>query len=152
MAQGKRPRARVTMLIKAPPHAVYRAFMDPTSLSAFWLSSASGPLRVGEPVEWCFMVAGATDRPVATRLIEGEHIAWRWSDGAVQIDLEPFDDGTAITLIAEGFPGDPEAQAEAALNATEGFCIVLCDLKTWLESGASAGLTRAKARLIDARG
>jgi uncharacterized protein YndB with AHSA1/START domain len=151
MAQGKRPRARVTMLVNAPLHAVYEAFVDPASLSTFWLASASGPLRVGEPVDWCFLVAGAMDSPVATRLVEDEHIAWRWSDGAVRIDLETFDDGTAITLIADDFPGDPDAQAEAALNATEGFCIVLCDLKTWLESGLSAGLTRAKARLIEAR-
>lgn len=33
-------------------------------------------------------------------------------------------------------------------GATEGFSIVLCDLKTLLESGRSAGLVRDKARLI----
>jgi hypothetical protein len=30
----------------------------------------------------------------------------------------------------------------------EGFAIVLCDLKTLLETGESAGLVRAKAELI----
>ncbi|MDP3176121.1 MAG: SRPBCC domain-containing protein [Phenylobacterium sp.] len=151
MAHDERPRARVTMLIKAPAQAVFGAFIDPAVLAKFWLSSASAPLSVGEPVEWRFMVDGATARPVATRLVVDEHIAWRWSDGTVQIDLAPFDGGTAITVINEGFPGDQNAQMEAALDATEGFCIVLCDLKTLLESGRSAGLTRAKAQLIEAR-
>ena len=36
------------------------------------------------------------------------------------------------------------------MNATEGFSIVLCDLKTFLESGKSANLVRAKAELIAA--
>jgi hypothetical protein len=36
------------------------------------------------------------------------------------------------------------------VNATEGFTIVLCDLKTLLESGRSANLVRSKAALIAA--
>lgn len=38
----------------------------------------------------------------------------------------------------------------AATGAVEGFAIVLCDLKTLLETGQSAGLVRAKAELISA--
>lgn len=37
---------------------------------------------------------------------------------------------------------------EQAVNATEGFSIVLCDLKTFLETGRSANLVRDKAKLI----
>jgi hypothetical protein len=39
---------------------------------------------------------------------------------------------------------------EQVVNATEGFSIVLCDLKILLESGQSANLVRAKAELIAA--
>ena len=35
-----------------------------------------------------------------------------------------------------------------AANLAEGFAIVLCDLKTLLESGRSANLVRDKAELI----
>jgi hypothetical protein len=34
------------------------------------------------------------------------------------------------------------------VNATEGFSIVLCDLKVLLESGHSANLVKDKAQLI----
>jgi hypothetical protein len=47
----------------------------------------------------------------------------------------------ALTLRTVGQP----------LAATEGFAIVLADLKTLLESGTSAGITSAKAKLIALR-
>lgn len=139
------------MYVEAPPERVYSAFVEPEFLTRFWLSEASGPLRVGQAVDWSFMVAGAQDTVTATRLDPHKQIAWQWSDGAVQIDLEAFAGGTAITLIQDEFSGGVEEQVEAALNGTEGFSIVLCDLKTLLESGKSAGLTKSKARLIEAR-
>lgn len=140
------------MLIRAPRSAVYRAFVEPEGLTGFWLASSSGPLRLGAVVHWEFLVPGAAAETTATRLDADRTIAWSWSDGStVTIDLESHGDDTAVTLVNAGFAGNAEAQVEAALNATEGFTIVLCDLKTLLESGRSAGLTRAKARLIEAR-
>lgn len=151
MAKRTQPRARVSMFVDAPPNKIFDAFVEPKLLTEFWLSRASGPLRVGQAVEWEFMVPGAKDNATATDLIPGKLIAWKWSDGMVRIELEPFDKGTAVTLINDGFPGDASKQLEAALNGTEGFSIVLCDLKTLLETGKSAGLTKSKARLIEPR-
>lgn len=56
-----------------------------------------------------------------------------------------------MTIVNDGFGGSDDDRIDAALNATEGFTIVLCDLKTLLETGVSAGLTKSKARLIEAR-
>ena len=42
----------------------------------------------------------------------------------------------------------PFASTTKAVDAAEGFCIVLCDLKLFLESGKSPGLVKAKAELI----
>jgi uncharacterized protein YndB with AHSA1/START domain len=152
MTKPHPPRARVTMLIEASAKDVYDAFIEPEILSRFWLSRSSGPLRVGEAVVWDFMVDGASAQTIATRLHTHSHIEWQWPDGAVEIKFEPFDTGTAVTLINSGFQGDHPEQVEQALNATEGFAIVLSDLKTLLETGRSAGLTKAKAQLIQARG
>jgi len=151
MSKILQPRARVSMLIDASPITIFTAFVEPAWLTRFWLAKASGPLRTDQSVQWTFMVPGAKDKVVATALDPGKAIAWTWSDGAVRIELEPFEKGTAITLINDGFPGTMEEQVEAALNGTEGFSIVLCDLKTLLETGSSAGLTKAKAKLIQAR-
>ncbi len=142
-------RARVSMLIAAPASDIYNAFVQPDWLTWFWLSASSGPLALERPVSWSFRVEGATVETTATLLEPARRIAWRWSDGTtVGIDLEPLGDETAVTIVNEGFSGDVVA---AALNSTEGFTIVLCDLKTLLERGESAGLTRARARLIEAR-
>ncbi|MDI1274172.1 hypothetical protein [Polaromonas sp.] len=50
---------------------------------------------------------------------------------------------TVVSVVASGF-----MEAAEAVGATEGFSIVLCDLKTLLESGISANLVRDKAELI----
>lgn len=43
-----------------------------------------------------------------------------------------------------------DKDVDEIVNATEGFSIVLCDLKTLLETGHSANLVRDKAALIAA--
>lgn len=140
------------MWIAAPAAQIYDSFIEPERLTKFWLASASAPLKLGATVRWEFLVPGASAETTATRLERGKCIEWQWPDGStVRIDLEAVDDGTAVTIVNGHFPTGREAQVEAALNSTEGFAIVLCDLKTLLELGQSAGLARAKARLIEAR-
>ena len=145
--------ARVSMLIEASPAVIFNAFIDPQWLVRFWLSAASAPLNKENEVRWDFMVTGASVKTRATRLDAGKGISWQWSDGSVvDIDFEAIGQTTAVTLVNTGFAGDEAKQVQAALNATEGFSIVLCDLKTLLEAGQPAGLTAAKAKLIEARG
>jgi hypothetical protein len=50
--------------------------------------------------------------------------------------------------LAAGARVEWEFQLEQVVGATEGFTIVLCDLKTLLETGRSANLVRDKAELI----
>lgn len=149
---AKDVQARVTMFIQAPPEEVYAAFIEPQQLTKFWLSKVSGPLNLGKAVHWNFMVEGAEIDATATKMEPGKKLAWKWSDkSTVSIDLEVLDGGTAITLINGDFPQHGTERIEAALNATEGFSIVLADLKTLLETGTSAGITKAKAKLIALR-
>jgi hypothetical protein len=61
--------------------------------------------------------------------------------------FEPFGEGgTHASIEVSGFTGADALQQ--ATGTVEGFAIVLCDLKTLLETGESAGLVRAKAELI----
>lgn len=65
------------------------------------------------------------------------------------LDAEARSDGTTKLKVENaGFKGDARQAIEAALEATQGFTIVLCDLKTLLEQGVSANLVRDKAALI----
>jgi uncharacterized protein YndB with AHSA1/START domain len=152
MAAQRKVRANVSMLINASAKRIFSSFVDPDKLTAFWLKSSSAPLEVGESVHWKFMVAGAETETVATALTPGKAIRWTWADGnTVEIDLEPVRGGTAVSVVVEGFTGLATEKAEAALDATEGFALVLADLKTMLESGRSANIVRDKARLIELR-
>jgi len=139
-----------TMLIRRPPGEVFAAFVNPQTLRKFWLRNASGPLAPGAHVEWHFMVAGASAKVVVTGFESPRRIAFTW-DGEMQVELtfEPFADGTRLAVAVSGL--DPKELLVQATNVIEGFTIVFCDLKTLLESGASANLVRDKAALIEAQ-
>jgi hypothetical protein len=55
---------------------------------------------------------------------------------------------TRVAVHETGFKGD--RAVEEVATTTEGYSIVLCDLKTLLETGRSANLVKDKAALIEA--
>jgi len=139
--------AQASMLIRRPAADVFRAFVEPGTLTQFWLDDASGPLAPGAKVTWQFMVPGVSDEVRVTAFEEPRRIAFDWSDGtSVELRFEDHGDGTKVSVEMRGFQG--EDAAPAVVTATEGFSIVLCDLKTLLETGRSANLVRDRARLI----
>ena len=140
--------ANCSMLIRRPVAEVFGAFVNPGVITKFWLESTTGPLARGAQVTWRFMVPGATDTVTVIAFEDQKRIAFDWSDGIrVDMSFEPFDgSATKLAVEAAGFKG--ENAAESAIGATEGFTIVLCDLKTLLETGRSASLVRDKAELI----
>ena len=140
--------SKSSMLIRRPVAEVFRAFVEPSMITRFWLEATTGPLAKGAQVTWRFLVPGATETVTVTAFDDQKRIAFDWSDGiSVSMTFEPYGkNSTTLAVKATGFRGKtPEA---AAVDATEGFTIVLCDLKTLLETGQSAGLVRDKAELI----
>jgi uncharacterized protein YndB with AHSA1/START domain len=139
--------AKAEMLIRSSAQSCFDAFVKPEAITKFWLEKTSGPLAPGATVEWTFMVPGAKDTVEVTGFSAPTHLAFNWSDGIkVEMHFEPKGaDATVVRVQGRGFK-----TAEEAVGATEGFSIVLCDLKTLLESGASANLVRDKAGLIAA--
>lgn len=139
--------AKAEMLIRSSAQSCFDAFVKPEGITKFWLQKTSGPLTPGATVEWEFMVPGAKDTVEITDLSAPTHLAFNWSDGIkVEMRFDPKGAGaTVVRVLARGFK-----KAEEAVGATEGFSIVLCDLKTLLESGTSANLVRDKAELIAA--
>jgi uncharacterized protein YndB with AHSA1/START domain len=141
-----------SMLIRRGPAEVFDAFADPETLCRFWLDAASGPLAPGAQVEWRFKVPGISDTVTVTRFERPRRLSLRLSDG-VEADLRfEFHDGdaTRVAVTSTGFPEDD--LLACATGAVEGFSIVLCDLKTLLETGRSANLVRDKAELITRAG
>lgn len=142
--------AKTALPIRRPPAEVFNAFVEPAMLTRFWLQSASAPLSAGATVEWHFMVPGAKDTVTVVDFQPARRLVLRWSDGStVALDFTAFNPGeTLLSVETSAFePGD----TETLVGTTEGFSLVLCDLKTLLESGRSAHLVKDKAELI-ARG
>ncbi|MET0892082.1 MAG: SRPBCC domain-containing protein [Pseudoxanthomonas sp.] len=142
--------ATAEMLVHASPPAVFAAFVEPRMLERFWLRRASAPLAPGAVVEWEFLVDGAHETVTVTEFVADQRIRFDWSDGiAVSLDFAAHGKGaTRLSVCARGFGGDDAAAR--AINATEGFSIVLCDLKCLLETGTSGHMVRDKAALISA--
>jgi uncharacterized protein YndB with AHSA1/START domain len=139
---------KASMLIRRPPGEVFSAFVNPQQLRKFWLSNASGPLAPRARVEWTFMVPGATAKVLVTSFESPHHLAFVWDEGLhIDMTFDAFGEGgTRVSVGISGFEGADVLRQ--ATDAIEGFAIVLCDLKTLLETGESAGLVRAKAELI----
>ena len=142
--------AKATFLIRKPANEVFNAFVDPQMLTRFWLSHASQPLALGQTAHWEFMVPGASVDTYVTAMEPNERIDFAWSDGStVSLRFESICEGTIVRVENAGFQGSPEEIVENALEATQGFTIVLCDLKTLLEQGQSMNLVRDKAWQIE---
>jgi len=94
------------------------------------------------------MVPGAETGVVVRRFEAPHHLGFEWTGGMqVEMRFEAIDGAaTHLTVGVSGFAG--EGMLEQVVNTIEGFSIVLCDLKTLLETGTSAGLVRDKAALI----
>lgn len=141
--------AKSTLLIRRPAAEVFNAFTDPRTLTRFWLSAASGPLEIGKTVRWDFMVPGATAQTKVSALEPHKHIAIEWDDGTyARWRFETVEEGTIVRIDNWGFKGSQHEMIETAIESTQGFTIVLCDLKTLLETGRSTHLVRDKAAQI----
>lgn len=137
--------AQASMLIRRPVSEVFDAFVSPETITKFWLENTTGPLAKGAQVQWRFMVPGATETVTVTAFEDQRRITFNWSDGN-SVDLAFEAQGSSAARLAVEVTGFKNERA--AVNATEGFSIVFCDLKTLLETGRSANLVRDKAELI----
>lgn len=136
--------AKLEQLVRAPRSAVFDAFVNPATITKFWLDSTTGPLAPEAKVEWTFMVPGATETVQVTGFTQNQRIAFAWSDGVnVSLEFSDREEGTRLAVTVAGL-----GNTSGAVDAAEGFSIALCDLKTLLESGRSANLVRDKAALI----
>ncbi|CAN7207118.1 SRPBCC domain-containing protein [Polaromonas sp. LjRoot131] len=141
--------ARAEMLIRRPAPDVFDAFVQPELIKKFWLKDTTGPLGQGAQVEWEFMVPGATERVQVAAFDAPRRIAFTWREGGLDVDMafsEELPGITTASVEVRGFERD--GGTDPVVNATEGFSIVLCDLKVLLETGASPGLVKDKAELV----
>lgn len=150
MQKPDTPVAKVQILIRKPASEVFRTITTTAGLERFWLAKASAPLTLGATVQWEFMVPGIIDRVTVKEFEADSNLLVEFSDGTLaRWQFTSRADGhTRLELSNWGFKGTSEEIIEQALESTQGFTLVLSDLKVLLEQGRSPNLTRDKALLI----
>ncbi len=138
---------KVAIPIRSPVSEVFNSFIEPSQITKFWLQGTSGPLLQGATVQWQFLVPGAVETVTVHEFQVNRQLTFSWSDG-ISVSLKFTEYGVGTTLLSVEASGFKKDDIEAIVGATEGFTIVLCDLKTLLESGHSANLVKDKAELI----
>lgn len=145
MALSQDPVARATMRIRRPPVEVYAAFVDPAITTRFWFSRAGGPLVPGATVTWHWDDYGASADVRVVALEPGRRIAIEWPT-PVEWRFTPHGgDATFVAIAASGFAGSDDEKVAQALDATEGFNLVVAACKAWLEHGIDLRLVADKA-------
>lgn len=138
------PIARATMLIRRPVAEVFDAFVDPAVTTRFWFTRASGPLVADATVTWFWDMYGVSGDVQVLALETGRRIAIAWPTPVEFLFSPRGDDATFVSITASGFTGSDDEQVAQALDATEGFNLVVAGCKAWLEHGIDLRLVADK--------
>jgi uncharacterized protein YndB with AHSA1/START domain len=130
--------ARAEMLIRKPVAMVFEAFMDPAVTSKFWFTKGSGRLEAGTEVKWEWEMYGVSIPVTVKEIKANKRILVEWPGHGTPTIIEWIftarpDNTTFVSITNAGFSGDDDAVVKQALDSTEGFTLVLCGLKAYLE-------------------
>lgn len=131
--------AAAGMLIRKPVQDCYEAFVNPEITRNFWFTQGSGRLDEGRTVTWTWETYGVSSPATPKEIIPNEKIVVEWGEpdhaSTIEWKFKTLGDGTFVTIRAYGFAGDDDSRVKMAIDSTDGFAIVLCGLKAWLEHG-----------------
>jgi uncharacterized protein YndB with AHSA1/START domain len=139
------PIAKAEMLIRKPVAEVFEAFIDPAITTKFWFTKGSGKLEPGSRVQWEWEMYGAVADIEVLAIEANKRISIDWGTPVEWTFTSRNGNETYVTIINTGFEGDGDDRVRQAIDSTEGFTIVLCGLKAWLEHGVRLNLVADKA-------
>ncbi|MGQ0532969.1 MAG: SRPBCC family protein [Caulobacteraceae bacterium] len=130
------PAVKAEMLIRKPAADVFNAFVDPAVTTKFWFTKSSGKLEAGKRVRWEWEMYGVGDDVDVKAIEPNKRIVFEWSfpeSNLVEMTFARRPKGTMVTITNSGLRGDDVIGL--ALDLTQGWNIVLCAAKAWLEHG-----------------
>ena len=136
--------AHAAMLIRAPRHQVFEAFVNPVETTRFWFTKSSGHLVEGQYTDGTWEMYNVTATAHVLKLDPDKMLRLEWGDeddnSVVEWTFEDYPDGTFVTIVASGFDGTPEEILEKVRDNTGGYSLVLAGCKAWLEHGLQLNL------------
>jgi uncharacterized protein YndB with AHSA1/START domain len=127
------------MLVHKAAHDCYEAFVDPAVTTKFWFTKSTGRLDEGKTVTWSWEMYDVSSPAKPIEIVPDKKIVVEWGEpgeaSTITWTFKPLKDGTFVDIRTANFAGDADAQVKMAIDVSEGFGIVLCGLKAWLEHG-----------------
>lgn len=125
-----------------PAHAVFEAFVDPSSIQNFWFSSSSARWEQGTMVTLRYDEYNAQLDIKVIEVVKNEKIVFKWGpseeEHLVTIALKELDDtSTLVEVNEEGFEESDGELLHKLLDNKEGWVFMLTCLKAYLEFGVS---------------
>lgn len=145
IALNDSPVTKVEMLIRKPVHEVFEAFIDPEITTKFWFTKSSGKLEEGTTIRWDWEMYGVHGDIHVKEIEENKRIRIEWPNPVEWTFTAKDNDETFVTIISSGYEGTGDEMVRQAIDSTEGFTIVLCGLKAFLEYGIQLNLVADKA-------
>jgi uncharacterized protein YndB with AHSA1/START domain/DNA-binding transcriptional ArsR family regulator len=130
---------QVAVRIEKPIDEVFKAFTDNETLSKYFVSAASAPIKaVGDRITWSW--GEHKTEIVVTEFEENKKIAFTWPGYKVNYDVhavfvfEEIDGKTRVSVTEEGWKDD-EAGINSSLMNNAGWKEMLLSLKAWVMYG-----------------
>jgi len=130
--------AKAAMLIRKPVSEVFDAFINPAVTTKIWFTKSTGILEQGKSVEWTWEMYNHTVPVTVTGVELNRHIMIQWGNYEEKTDVSwTFtalgEDKTFVSIVNSGFKGDTDQLIAQVRDSTEGFTLVLANLKALLE-------------------
>src|SRR5262245_37750749 len=137
--------AKAELLIRKPVAEVFEAFINPEITTRFWFTRSTGKLEASKQVRWDWEMFGSSVQVNVKAIENNRRILIEWgafdSPTTVEWTFTPHEDGTTFVRITNtGFSGDQDTVVKQAIGSTEGFTLVLCNLKALLEHNIALNL------------
>ena len=132
---------KVKDIVLKPVNEVFDSIINPKKLSKFFISRASGPIKIGQNIIWFFDDVGGEISVSIKEVIQNTCISFEWAASGriatVKIKLESIDSNkTSILITEENFPLDNNG-VKQALGQTQGWTDFICCMKAFLYCGVN---------------
>lgn len=136
--------AKAEMLIRRDIDEVFNAFINPKVTTKIWFTKSSGPLVQGEKVVWTWEMYNHSVDVNVLEVIKNQSIKIDWGNydkpSLVEWTFKPMKEGTFVSISNTISNEDTEKLVAEVRDSTEGFTLVLANLKAFLEYQIELGL------------
>ena len=136
--------AKAEMLIRKNVDEVFNAFINPEITTKIWFTKSSGKLVKGEKVLWTWEMYNHKVEVNVLEVIPNELIKIDWGNyekpSVVEWHFKVMKEGTFVSIISKIENDDSEKLINDIRDSTEGFTLVLANLKALLEHKIELGL------------